>query len=664
MWRKSGGGVIVEEGNGASIKAILQALESNMVGGRIVGKVSERDEASGRSQGHDNSESEVSGFTERSNYSKDSFEDDEEPHLKDPRGWIAIVSAFEQPRLVYNANKKHFEASTSSPSLFPDPSHQIAMLRDRYNLVHQRLLRNESFQAPIYGRYDDSSVSSSSSRQSYKLTPIANLLGRNGTSHLLLGLLSTSPAGELSLTDLTGSVVLDLTHARPVPENGAWFTPGMIVLVDGIYEEEENIRRSALGGNGGVGGTIGGKFVGISIAGPPCERREVTLGMSNPQLNGEVGAAGGFGWVDFLGVGSERAQGPRMRRLEAKYLRQEQPNKQKACRRTMVIMSEVNLDNMKTFEALKNLFKSYSDLPLEELPLVFFMIGNFVENAVIGEGGRGNSIEYKEYFDTLAHVLSEFPSLLRHSTFVFVPGDNDPWASTFSAGAATAIPREAIPELFTSRVKRAFSVANNDAERSSSKSVPGEAIWTSNPSRLCLFGPVHEIVVFRDDISGRLRRSAVNSTKETSEFDGMTIEGQGQPQENPSRDTTLEQGLVDEKEARADSREGNQGNGNNPSHTILSARKLVKTILDQGHMSPFPLSSRPVLWDYGSSLQLYPLPTAFILADAEMSPFAVTYEGCHVMNPGRLLPEGRRNVSRWIEYDVLRNRGRVREQRY
>ncbi|KAL1982559.1 hypothetical protein VTN96DRAFT_1216 [Rasamsonia emersonii] len=666
MWRKSGGGVIVEEGNGASIKSILQALESNMVGGRIVGKVSDREDASGRSQGHDASESGVSGFTERS--SKDPFEDDEEKndsHSKDPRGWITIVSAFEQPRLVYNANKKHFEASTSSPSLFPDPSHQIAMLRDRYNLVYQRLLRNESFQAPIFGRYDDSSVLPSSARQSYKLTPIANLLGRNGTSHLLLGLLSISPAGELSLTDLTGSVVLDLTHAQSVPENGAWFTPGMIVLVDGIYEEEENIRRSALGGNGGVGGTIGGKFVGISIAGPPCERREVTLGMSNPQSNGDVGATGGFGWVDFLGVGSERAQGPRMRRLEAKYLRQEQPDKQKAGRRTMVIMSEVNLDNVNTFEALKNVFKSYSDLPLEELPLVFFMIGNFVENAMIGEGGRGNSIAYKEYFDTLAHVLSEFPSLLRHSTFVFVPGDNDPWASTFSAGAATAIPREAIPELFTSRVKRAFSVANNDAEKSSPKSVPGEAIWTSNPSRLCLFGPVHEIVVFRDDISGRLRRSAVNSTKETSGFDVITsVEGQGRPHENASRDTTLDQGLVDEKQVRADSREGNQGNGSNPSHTILSARKLVKTILDQGHMSPFPLSSRPVLWDYASSLQLYPLPTAFILADAEMPPFAVTYEGCHVMNPGRLLPEGRRNVSRWIEYDVLRNRGRVREQRH
>jgi DNA polymerase epsilon subunit 2 len=667
MWRKSGGGVIVEEGNGASIKAILQTLESNMINGRVViGKVSDREDASGRSQVHGVSESEVGALTQRSNYNNDPLDEDEEQdetHSKDPRAWITIISAFEQPRLVYNANKKHFEASISKPSLFPEPSHQITMLRDRYNLVYQRLLRNESFQAPVFGRYEDSSLSSSAinSRQSYKLTPIANLLGRSGTSHLLLGLLATSPAGELSLTDLTGSVLLDMTHARSVPENGAWFTPGMIVLVDGIYEEEENIRKSALGGTGGVGGAIGGIFVGISIAGPPCERREATLGMGNSHSDGDVGASSGFGWVDFLGVGSERAQGPRMRRLEAKYLRQE-PN---AGRRTMVIMSEVKLDNTKTFEALKKVFKTYSDLPLMELPLVFFMIGNFVENAVVGEGGHGKSIEYKEYFDSLAHVLSEFPSLLRHSTFVFVPGDNDPWPSTFSAGAATAVPREAIPELFTSRVKRAFSVGNNDSELSSFQSIPGEAVWTSNPSRLCLFGPAHEIVVFRDDISGRLRRSAVNSGNKTNEPDRATLgEERDRSHESSLKDNPLDRDIAEEKDLRTGSPEGNQRNEANSSHAMLAARKLVKTLLDQGNMSPFPFNSRPILWDYASSLQLYPLPTAFILADAEAPPFAITYEGCHVMNPGRLLPEGKRNLSRWIEYDVLRNRGRVREQRH
>jgi DNA polymerase epsilon subunit 2 len=661
MWRKNGGGVIVEEGNGASIKTILQAIEGNMVSGRTVaGKTPDREDASSRPSKRGLPMNGLDGWHDTRHVPPASHEDnddEQEGQSRDPRKWMRTISALEQPRLMYNASKKHFEALQSNPSLFPDPSHQFAMWRDRYNLVYQRLLRNESFQTPSIGT---SSSLSSNTTQSYKLTPIANLLGRSGSSHLLLGLLSVSPAGELSLTDLTGSIVLDLSHARSVPENGAWFTPGMIVLVDGIYEEEDMIRGSTLGGNSGIGGAIGGKFVGISIAGPPCERREVTLGMSSHHSNGDIGTSGGFGWIDFLGVGSERAQGPRMRKLEAKYLRQEQDKN--SGRRNIIIMGEVNLDNMRSSEALKNVFKSYSASPLDRLPLAFILIGNFVEHAGMGQGSRGNSIEYKEYFDTLASVLSDFPILLQHSTFVFVPGDNDPWASTFSAGAATVVPRESIPELFTSRVKRAFSTANNESERSDTKSLPGEAIWTSNPSRLSLFGPVHEIVVLRDNISGRLRRCAVNLNDGTGDDEVAMSVGNGESLRHTSLKASSMTDNIPEDNAVA--AEENQGEEDPSFRTIASARKLVKTILDQGNLSPFPLTSRPVLWDYASALHLHPLPTALILADAETSPFTTTYEGCHVMNPGKFLPDGKRGTSRWIEYDVLRNRARVREQRH
>lgn len=663
MWKKAGGGVIVEDGSGASLKAILQTLESSMSGGRVIaGKTTRQDGSIARTR--DLSDSGMSVDTVHPTFpavSEGNDEDDDHSNASlDPRKWIKIVGAFDQPQLIYNSNKKHFEAPTSKPSLFPPPSHKTSLFRDRYNLVYQRLLRNESFQTSSFGVSSGPSFPQSSTvtaQQSFKLTPIANLLGRSGSSHLLLGLLSVSPAGELSLTDLTGSIGLDLSHARAVPKDGAWFAPGMIVLVDGIYEEEESIKGPTLGGNSGVGGAIGGRFVGISICGPPCERREVTIGTSSRKGSGDLVSSGGFGWVDFLGVGSERAQGQRMRKIMTRCLRHGQNDKQDPSRRTMAIMSEVNLDNVKTLEALKKVLSIYNDLPLSELPLVFFMIGNFVREAMISGGGRGGSIEYKEYFDSLALVLSEFPSVLRHSTFVFVPGDNDPWASAFSAGAATAIPREAIPELFTSRVKRAFSTANHESESPHSTESPGEAVWTSNPSRLCMFGPVHEIVVFRDDISGRLRRSAVlTGTEAVAEPD---IE-----MSDESCDTANMDSLQSGKPQEPAVEEERQRPGGSPSAAMLAARKLVKTVLDQGHMSPFPLTSRPVLWDYASSLQLYPLPTAFVLADAEAAPFAITYEGCHVMNPGRLVPEGNKNLASWIEYDVLKNRGRVREERY
>ncbi|KAJ5951795.1 DNA polymerase alpha/epsilon subunit B [Penicillium vulpinum] len=647
IWKRAGGGVIVEEGKGASLKTILQTLEGSMSGGRVVvGKMTSQDGTLKASTlGVDDGRIETAVVTSNQGTAE---EDDTQLSLH-PRYWLKVIDAFDLPRLTYNVDKKHFEAMKSKPSLFPSPSHKTALFRDRYNLVYQRLLRNESFQSSL-GVAGIPSLQRSSSnfahRQSYKLTPIANLLGRSGTSHLLLGLLAISPTGDLSMVDLTGSVALDLSHARMIPEDGAWFAPGMVVLVDGIYEEEEVVKGAALGGNTGVGGAIGGQFVGISICGPPCERRDISLGTSNRHDSGQISSSGGFGWVDFLGLGSERAQGARMRRIEEKCLRGDQ-DAPETTRLKVAIMSEVNLDNMKTLDALKKIFTTYNDLCLPARPQAFVLIGNFAQKAIISGGGRAGSIEYKEYFDSLALVLSDFPALLQHSTFVFVPGDNDPWASAFSAGAASTVPRQPIPELFTSRVRRAFAAANSELNKSQTPEPAGDAIWTSNPARLSWFGPVHDIVIFRDDISGRLRRSAVNTTLDNESSNSATGDAVFATGESQIEDMSQQQGTKAE--------------------TALSgasmARRLVKTILDQGTISPFPLPLRPVLWDHASALQLYPLPTALVLADPDAAPFCMTYEGCHVMNPGRLLPEGGTPMARWVEYDVLRNRGKIREER-
>lgn len=645
IWKRAGGGVIVEEGKGASLKAILQTLEGSMSGGRVVvGKT--------QPQGGLASGATVDNLPGDSNSDGQRDNEDESKLSLYPRHWLKVVDSFNLPRLAYNVDKKYFEVIKSKPSLFPSPSHKTALFRDRYNLVYQRLLRNESFQnslgvsgVPSLQR----SASNLATQQSYKLTPIANLLGRTGSSHLLLGLLAISPTGDLSLVDLTGSVALDLSHARMIPEDGAWFAPGMIVLVDGIYEEEEMVRGSVLGGNTGVGGAIGGHFVGVSICGPPCERRDISLGTSSRQGSGDVSASGGFGWVDFLGTGSERAQGARMRRIQDKCLQQDLEAMEPPARLKMAVMSEVNLDNMRTLDALRKIFSTYNDLALSERPQTFVLIGNFVQKAIINGGGRAGSIEYKEYFDSLAVVLSEFPALLQHSTFVFIPGDNDPWASAFSAGAASAVPRQPIPELFTSRIKRAFATAASEVDRSQVSGPLGEAVWTSNPARFSWFGPLHDIVVFRDDISGRLRRTAINTQADNDEPDS-------QMHEALDSDAVSVVPEADQHENGAKSKSA--------TSAVSAARKLVKTILDQGTISPFPPAVRPVLWDHASALQLYPLPTALILADAEAAPFCMTYEGCHVMNPGRLLPEGSTPAVRWVEYDVLRGRGKVREERY
>ena len=147
------------------------------------------------------------------------------------------------------------------------------------------------------------------------------------------------------------------------------------------------------------------------------------------------------------------------------------------------------------------------------------------------------------------------------------------------------------------------------------------------------------MVLFRDDISGRLRRSMVRFADPQDE-DGVES-GDVQPMEidGPAESGTGQPEQIDGDE--------------------IAAKQLTRTLLEQAHLAPFPISSRPVHWDYGSVLSLYPLPTALVIADAEAAPFALNYMGCCVMNPGKLV-EGRRGArASWVEYDILTNRGEV-----
>ena len=690
LWKCESGGVIVEDGD--KLKGILKTLEGCMSGGRVTAPVRRGTGSANVSRqnsfafgndsavdlsadprrptlDHRNSSFGLSGLSGL-RVEEPAEEDDAEDAVRDPRAWVKVLSAYDTPRFHFDIDKKHFAPITKPASPFPPASHKTAVFKERYNIIHQRILRNEAFQAPSFSR---SSTDNATQNGFYKLTPIANLLGRGGTSHLLLGQLVVAPTGTLALNDPSGSIYLSLEHATPLQgPDSCFFCPGMVVLVEGVYEEDwTGAGSSGLGNTGGVGGTIGGRFVGFSIGGPPVEKRNVSLGIGLG--TGEV--SGGFGWTDFLGVGSERAVGSRMRRLEQRLLAssEEQASDGMEGRRKMIILSEVTLDQPSVLAGLRKVFQTYSIN--SEAPMTWMLCGNFVSRAALS-GTDVDSVAYKEAFNSLAAVLADFPALLNHSTWIFLPGDNDPWASAFSAGASTLTPRDGVPDVFTSRIKRAFAEAKKEstfARKDGEKD--GEAIFTTNPSKLSLFGPAHEVMVFRDDMCGRFRRSAVRV--------GQAIRQQepAQTQSNGDVDAVTQQdgediimsGALPSVEDIEDVAEQNSphpaqaqtADTNGDSYAIQEAKKLILTLLPQSTLSPFPLSTRPVHWDYASSaLSLYPLPHTLILADPEMEAFAVTFEGCHCVNPGRLVDArvgGRREV-KWVEYDLLTKRGVVRAE--
>ncbi|KAI5304385.1 DNA-directed DNA polymerase epsilon, subunit B [Ascosphaera pollenicola] len=668
IWKANGNGAIVEEGENKKLTSILRALDGSQPGGKSVeSRSAARNGPFRRTSSAANALQSRQSLQDRTGSANgDDLEESDDPAFLNARRHITIIDAFEQQRLVYNVNKMHFDVVTARPSLFATPSDRTAMFRDRYNLIHQRLLRNDVFYTSSFTYQQlESNSSDQGDFHASKLTAIANLLGRSGSSHYVLGMLTRSPAGGILLSDLTGSVFLDLHHARPVPDDGAWYAPGMFIIAYGVYEEDEVATGEGLANNHGVGGAIGGKFFAVFIAGPPSERRENTMGVLDPK-NPKAHVEGGFGWVDFLGLGSERGVGARMRQLEKRCLQgplssaAENPSR----KRKVVILGEVVLDSLSVIKALERVLHHYDDDSPSNIPPVFVLLGNFIQNPGMSGSESGGSTDYKELFNTLASVLSRFPNILRNSTFVFVPGDNDPWAATHSAGASVPIPSGGISAMFTSRVSRAFSEANKDGADHSGR-IEGKAVWASNPARLCMFGPTKEIVIFRDDMSGRLRRNAIllkgASDDQDVDEDAMDVEVEREELNNVDGITSLPErnGTKDPDVTPATPA--------NKSHTLdglAASRKLVKTVLDQGHLSPFPLTTRPVLGSFGSVLNLYPLPSALILADSETEPFALTYEGCHVMNPGRLVPEGSKGVGRWIEYDILKNRGSIIHEQF
>ncbi|KAI9883303.1 MAG: GTPase-activating protein [Watsoniomyces obsoletus] len=758
-WKKGGGGVIVE-GDGEHLAGILKTISGCMVGGKLIpgktlsrqtsfalgGDSQRRGSSTGQydpprpAMGRDDSQTSF-GFSELALAGAGVEEDDEE-HSMDPRSWLKVVGAFEQPKVVYNMNKRQFENDTTKQSMLAPASHKTHLFHYRYNMIHQRILRNEAFQRPSFNQKNHipslqrSASSMVTLQNTFKITPIASMLGRSGSPFLLLGLLSITPTGQLAISDLTGSIVLDLRRAKAVPDEGLWFTPGMFVLVDGIYEDEGNTAGGVLDNSGGVGGTIGGKFTGHLVRSPPCERRAAAPGVSgNNHSDAEshmVQDGGGLGWVDLLGVGSERAMGSKMRRIEKRVFNHinldhhhplESPtvdhSSSSRSKGRIAFLSDVHLDSPPVLEGLKQVLLRYESQLSDSSgssspPIAIIIMGHFSQHAILGNHQSGDPVDYKESFDSLASVLSEVPLLLQNTSFVFIPSDHDPWASAFSMGSSTILPRRGIPEMFTSRVKRVFQTANAQVENM----IPGgggggqknnergggggKAIWTTNPSRLSLFGPVQEIVLFRDNMLERLRRNAIHfpsSFTTTNNHDDEQPSTSTRTSSHQTDSQPVHHGdTVDVEDMEIDIdtpvlQQNTQEEEDNPiiGKNIIQENKktaysLSKTILNQGYLSPFSLSIRPVLWDYVSSLHLYPLPTVLVLADPEAPPFAMEVEGCWVVNPGCLLEGfggledggdgggdggkmsgkmggGRTGgmIVRWAEWDAEKKMGRVEE---
>ena len=122
IWKKESGQVIVE-GDGESLKSILKMLEGSMSGGRIV-NASNLSRHGSFNFSPDTNPKGMPSFESRPSMDHSaSFgisklevedKDEEDDLLKDPREWMKVIGAFDQPKLIYNATQKHFEKYAES----------------------------------------------------------------------------------------------------------------------------------------------------------------------------------------------------------------------------------------------------------------------------------------------------------------------------------------------------------------------------------------------------------------------------------------------------------------------------------------------------------------------------------------------------------------------
>lgn len=211
---------------------------------------------------------------------------------------------------------------------------------------------------------------------------------------------------------------------------------------------------------------------------------------------------------------------------------------------SFLVVSDVWLDDAKVWERLRYAISGAASAP----PFALVLMGNFVSPT-----HATSMATYIDGFEKLADLLAAAPELLRRTRLVFVPGPTDLTPSRDVLPTPALV--RPIQEAFEKRLKR--SIASQKA-----RSMPGDlhnwpsVNFTSNPTRIRYC--TKQLVFFREEVTNKLRRHCFL---------------------RPS---------MSETESLSD--------------------HLVRTVCDQSHLCPLPVTVKPIYWNFDHAMRLYPLP--------------------------------------------------------
>ncbi|KAL3187178.1 hypothetical protein MRX96_025906 [Rhipicephalus microplus] len=211
--------------------------------------------------------------------------------------------------------------------------------------------------------------------------PIEHLLGTTGECVVVLGMLCQLEEGNYFLEDTTGSVKIDISGTKFTAD---LFVDNSFVLAEGCYEDMA-FRVDAMGL-------------------PPIE----------PALEA----------MKYMGGASIFDKFPEKLRTQLEL--SDVPDNA-----LFVLLSDVWLDQPQVLSHLRVLFSGFA----QGAPACFVLAGNFLSRST---GLQKDRVLLREGFKALAEMLHEFPLLIKHSRFIFVPGPRDP-------GLSNVLPRPGLP---------------------------------------------------------------------------------------------------------------------------------------------------------------------------------------------------------------------------
>ena len=533
--------------------------------------------------------------------------------LIDWKSYFKVLDPNHYTCFQYDIDRKQFNYAQPEKNpktiKLPKADANAKFYRSRIELLRDRIYRNGIFSRLKYNSTSESKVQNQM-HQPKHITAVKNLLGRNEQRFILFGLVTLNSFGVWQLQDDSDKIELVLKQC--IFAKDTFFVSGNYLLVDGFYSSA-------------------GKFHVLSMEHPPAEDRESTI-----DAFGDIN----LNW-DYSKNGKTD---PSMKRLTHNELKKHTDHK------IVVLGGNLFLDDIDILNKLKKVLQEIeTELKfnlesrtekadnVHDKPIAIVFNGPFVSNALTVTEGTSSRLvtssgSYKAGFDNLANILQNYKIICDNCKLIFVPGDEDPWLSMITKNANSIWPKMKIPSIFGLRLTRLVK----DIE------------WASNPCRLSYL--LQDIVLMRDDIGESFRRHDFTYLCELS-------------------DDEIENAHRRIKDNNADGKDATMAFGNEPMSSQLSFlnggdleidkltikevtdsekfNKIVKTLLNQGFLSPFHTNIRTILPNYWLQMNLMPLPNCILMSDTTSPTLSTMYKGCLVANVGSFANKG--HVS-YLEY--------------